>query len=247
MRSTFKNLAAEIKKLGNPEKAKNSERFFKTGPGQYGEGDIFLGLTVPQQRQVIKPFLDLSLSDLSEALHSKYHEFRLTALLILNHQYVKATKTKNDKLCQELCEFYLKHSTRINNWDLVDVSARNVIGEYLYTRPRKILYKLAASKNLWERRIAIIATYAFIKKNDFADTLKISEILFQDKEDLMHKAVGWMLREVGKMDRKTLDQFLRKHYQNMPRTTLRYAIEHYPESDRQKFLKGKIQYFQNLV
>lgn len=240
MKPTFKNLAAAIKKLGNPEKAKLSQRFFKTGPGQYGEGDLFLGLTVPEQRQVIKAFLDLPLPDLSQALHSKYHEFRLTALLILNHQYAKAAQAQDSKLCQELYDFYLKHSTRINNWDLVDASARNVVGEYLYTRPRKILYKLAVSKNLWERRIAIISTFAFIKKNDFADTLKISEILFQDKEDLMHKAVGWMLREVGKMDRKTLDQFLRTHYQSMPRTALRYAIEHYPESVRQKFLKGKI-------
>lgn len=239
MKPTFKNLAAAIKKLGNPEKAKLSERFFKTGPGQYGEGDLFLGLTVPEQRQVIKAFLDLPLPELSLALQSKYHEFRLTALLILNHQYAKAAKAKDDKLCREIYDFYLKHSARINNWDLVDASARNVVGEYLYTRPRAILYKLAASKNLWERRIAIISTFAFIKKNDFTDTLKISEILFKDKEDLMHKAVGWMLREVGKMDRQTLDKFLRTHYQNMPRTALRYAIEHYPETERQKFLKGK--------
>ena len=240
MKSSFKDLAAAIKKLGNPEKAKLSQRFFKTGPGQYGEGDIFLGLTVPEQRQITKTFLDLPLSELSQALQSKYHEFRLTALLILNHQYAQAAKVKDEKLCQQLCEFYLEHSTRINNWDLVDASARNVVGEHLYTRSRKILYKLAASKNLWERRIAIISTFAFIKKNDFADTLKISTILFKDKEDLMHKAVGWMLREVGKMDRPTLDQFLRQNYQQMPRTALRYAIEHYSQNERQKFLKGLV-------
>lgn len=240
MKPSFSNLASAIKKLGNPEKAKLSERFFKTGKGQYGEGDIFLGLTMPEQRQITKAFLDLPLPELSTALESKYHEFRLCALLILNHQYAKAAKAKDDKLCQQLCEFYLSHSTRINNWDLVDASARNVVGEYLYTRPRKILYKLAASKNLWERRISIISTFAFIKKSDFTDTLKISTVLFRDKEDLMHKAVGWMLREVGKMDRATLDQFLRQNYQKMPRTTLRYAIEHYSEPDRQKFLKGKI-------
>lgn len=244
MKSTFQNLAKSIKKLGNPEKAKLSQRFFKTGPGQYGEGDIFLGLTMPEQRQIIKNFLDLDLADLKQALQSKYHEFRLCALLILNHQFAQAAKSKDQKLCQKLYAFYLAHTSHINNWDLVDASARNVIGEYLLLpqnlSKRQILYKLAKSKNLWERRIAIIATFAFLKQKDFTDTLKISKLLLQDKQDLMHKAVGWMLREIGKMNRSTLDQFLRQHYQKMPRTALRYAIEHYPETTRQKFLKGKI-------
>lgn len=240
MKSTFKNLAAAIQKLGSAEKARHSQRFFKTGPGEYGEGDIFLGLTVPEQRKVSKSFLDLPLSDLSQALHSKYHEFRLTALLILNHQYAKAAKSENNELCQKLYDFYLKHTDHINNWDLVDSSARYIIGEYLSTRPRQILYQLAASKKLWERRIAIISTHAFIKRKDFNDSLKISKILLKDQHDLMHKAVGWTLREIGKIDQAPLDQFLRQNYQQMPRTALRYAIEHYPESDRQKFLKGKI-------
>ncbi|MCC7432798.1 DNA alkylation repair protein [Candidatus Peregrinibacteria bacterium] len=238
--STLSELQKAIHKLGSPERATHSQRFFKTGPGQYAEGDVFLGLTVPEQRQIAKQFADLSLPDLQKLLRSKYHEERQIALIIIILQ-LKSIRKKQDKQAEKaFYDFYLAHTDYINNWDLVDGSARDIVGVYLLDKPRKILYQLAISPKLWERRIAIIATFAFIKQNDFTDTLKISEILLNDKHDLMHKAVGWMLREVGKIDRPTLDQFLRTHYQKMPRTALRYAIEHYPEAERQKFLKGLI-------
>lgn len=234
------DLQKAIHSLGSPERARHSQRFFKTGPGQYSEGDIFLGLTVPEQRQIAKQYAALSLPDLQKLLHAKYHEERQIALLIIILQ-LKSIRKKQDKQAEKaLYDFYLANTDYVNNWDLVDCSARDIVGVYLLDKPRKILYELAVSEKLWERRIAIIATFAFIKQNDFTDTLKISEILLKDQHDLMHKAVGWMLREAGKMDRPTLDQFLRQHYQKMPRTTLRYAIEHYPETDRQKFLKGLI-------
>lgn len=238
--STLSELQKAIHKLGSPERATHSQRFFKTGPGQYAEGDIFLGLTVPEQRQIAKQYSDLSLPDIQKLLRSKYHEERQIALIITILQ-LKSIRKKQDKQAEKaFYDFYLAHTDYINNWDLVDCSARDIVGIYLLDKPRKILYELAVSPKLWERRIAIIATFAFIKQNYFTDTLKISEILLNDKHDLMHKAVGWMLREVGKMNHPTLDQFLRTHYQKMPRTALRYAIEHYPETERQKFLKGLI-------
>lgn len=229
-----------IRTTANPEKGQFLQKFFKTGPGQYAEGDIFLGITVPTQRQIAKQFSQLSLPDLTTLIQSKYHEDRLIALMILCFQFERAQREDNLMLQTELYNFYLSSTTYINNWDLVDASARPIVGTYLLDKPRKILYQLAKSANLWERRIAIIATFAFLKQRDFTDTLKISKQLFGDKHDLIHKAVGWMLREVGKVDRPTLDQFLRTHYQQMPRTALRYAIEHYPEEIRQQFLKNKI-------
>jgi 3-methyladenine DNA glycosylase AlkD len=233
-------LTATILAAANPVKGEFLQKFFKTGPGQYAEGDIFLGITVPAQRTIAKQFPDLPLSDLDQLITSKYHEFRLIALLILCQQAKQARRLEDLPKRKEIFDFYLAHTAQINNWDLVDLSAPEIVGHFLLERPRKILYKLVKSKNLWERRIAVLATFPFIKNKDFTDVLKISELLLKDQHDLMHKAVGWMLREVGKKDRTVLDQFLRDHYHEMPRTTLRYAIEHYPESERQKFLKGLI-------
>jgi len=226
-------LKKELKKLANPKRAKASLWFFKTGPGQYGEGDVFLGIKVPIQRQVAKKYLDLSLPDLQKLLNSKIHEHRLIALFILIDKYNRGDQDQKKKIFQ----FYLKNTKNINNWDLVDLSAPHVVGNYLLDKKRGVLYKLAKSKNLWEKRISILATYAFIRQNDFADTLKISKILLNDDHDLIHKAVGWMLREVGNRDIKTEEKFLKKHVKNMPRTMLRYAIEKFPEQKRQSYLK----------
>ncbi len=203
-------------------------RFFKTGPGQYGEGDVFIGVMVPQQRAIAKTCGDMTFSEIEKLLLNKIHEFRLTALLILVYQYESAVKNKNLLKQKEIYNFYIEHLAYINNWDLVDVTAPNIVGSYLKNNKSsiKLLYTYAKSDNLWKRRIAIISTFTFIRNNDFEDTLKISEMLLDDKHDLMHKAVGWMLREVGKRDRKVLLKFLDSHSKQMPRTMLRYAIEH---------------------
>lgn len=230
----YKSVEKELEKLKNPKKAEILSRFFKTGKGEYGEGDIFLGVTVPKQRQVAKKYADLNLEELQKLLSSKIHEHRLTALLILVSRYGKA----DEGLKKTIFNFYLKNAKNINNWDLVDLSAPKIIGDFLLNRDKLILYKLAKSKNLWEKRIAILATYALIKNNQFNDTLKISQILLKDSHDLIHKALGWMLREVGKRNQEIEEQFLKKHYQNMPRTMLRYAIEKFPEGKR-KFYLGK--------
>ncbi len=216
------------------QKAKQCAWFFKTGPGEYGEGDIFWGLTVPDQRTIAKRYLNLPLSEIQILLNNKIHEQRLTALHILVYQCAKA----DEKTQKKIYQFYLKNTKRINNWDLVDTSARDIVGGFMITHPteRKKLYRLVKSKNLWERRIAIIASFAFIRAKDFTDTLKLSELLLHDKEDLMHKAVGWMLREVGKRDITVLTKFLQKHKANMPRTALRYAIEHFPPEIRKSYL-----------
>lgn len=233
---TLSDLKEELRKTATAEKAKASAWFFKTGPGQYGEGDQFIGVTVPEQRKVARTFKDLPLSQVEELLKSSIHEERLVALFILVAQFQKADpKTK-----KEIYDFYLANTERVNNWDLVDSTAGYIVGTYLLDKPRDILYKLASSSSLWERRIAIISTLAFIVKGQSDDALKISEILLDDKEDLMHKAVGWMLREVGKrVSREELVRFLKKNYQKMPRTTLRYAIEHFPPEQRKKLLLGE--------
>jgi len=222
----------DIKDLENPEKAKLLQRFFKTGPGQYGEGDIFLGITVPLQRQIAKKYTNLSLDEIQELLSSKIHEHRLIALLILIDKYKKADQIKKE----EILNLYLKNTKYINNWDLIDLSAPNIVGDYFLEKDKSILYKLANSDNLWEKRIAVLATFTFIKNNRFDDSLKISEILLKDKHDLIHKAVGWMLREIGKKDQKTEEDFLKKHYKNMPRTMLRYSIEKFSEEKRKFYL-----------
>ncbi|HRY36922.1 MAG TPA: DNA alkylation repair protein [Candidatus Magasanikbacteria bacterium] len=234
---SIKLLKKELNKKASKEKAVILSRFFKTGPGQYGEGDKFLGVVVPDIRMTIKNFVDLDLSDLQKLLQSPYHEERLSSLLILVLKYPKATPAEQT----EIYKFYLKNTKRINNWDLVDLTAEKIIGPYLENKDKKVLFKLAQSRNLWERRIAILSTFHYIKKGESRLTFEIAQILLNDKHDLMHKAVGWMLREVGKRcGEKTEEEFLKKHYKQMPRTMLRYAIERFAENKRLKYLKSKV-------
>lgn len=223
----------DLSKLKDPKKAKILARFFKTKKGQYGEGDKFLGIKVPEQRKIAKKHSGLTLKQLQNLLNSNIHEYRLTAILVLVDQYQKAEKNQKEKIIS----FYLKNTKNINNWDLVDLSAPKILGNYLFDKKRDILYKLAKSKSLWERRITILSTFAFIKKNDFKDALKISKTLLNDKHDLIHKAVGWTLREIGKKNQKLEENFLKKHYKIMPRTMLRYAIEKFSPEKRQFYLK----------
>jgi len=226
------NVIKNLKVLGTPAKAKASSWFFKTGKGQYGCGDIFFGVTVPEQRRVAKKYKNLPLTEISKLLQSEIHECRQTALLILVGQYKKADEKKRDIIAK----FYLSHSKRVNNWDLVDLSAHSILGQYLLKRDRKILYKFARSKNLWQRRIAIISTFPLIREGGYDDTLKIAEILLKDSHDLIHKAVGWALREVGNRSPHMEEVFLKKYAPIMPRVTLRYAIEKFPEKKRKKYL-----------
>ena len=227
------NLKKDLQKIADKDKAKILQRFFKTGKGQYGEGDVFIGGKVPDQRKVAKNYPDLTLEEIQELLSSKIHEYRLTSLFILIGKYKKS----NEKKKKEIFNFYLKNTKNINNWDLVDLSAPNIVGDYLLDKKRDILYKLSKSKSLWGRRIAILATAAFIRNNEFKDTLNISEILLNDKHDLIHKAVGWMLREVGKRNQNSEEEFLKKHYKTMPRTMLRYSIERFDEKKRKFYMK----------
>ncbi len=231
---SLKLVKKDLQDLKNSEKAKVLSGFFKTAKGQYGEGDKFLGIVVPEQRKIVKKyFKSLELADLQNLLDSDIHEYRLVAVLSLVAQYTKA----DDKTKKQIYDFYLKNAKRVNNWDLVDLSAPNIVGDYLLNKDRKILYKLLKSKNLWERRISILATFTFIRNNKFEDTLKISEELLSDKHDLIHKATGWMLRELGKRDQKRLEEFLEENIKKMPRTCLRYAIEKFPEEQRKAYLK----------
>ena len=225
------NLKYDLQELKDTKKAEIYARFFKTGKGQYGQGDIFLGITVPNQRTVAKNYLNLPLKDIQILLLDNIHEYRLTALIILVTKYKKSNNKK------EIVDFYIKNAKNINNWDLVDTSAPYILGDYLLDKDRTILYTFAKSKNLWGKRIAILSTFAFIKNNDFKDTINISEILLNDTHDLIHKAVGWMLREVGKKDQTLEEDFLKKHHTTMPRTMLRYAIEKFSEDKRQFYLK----------
>lgn len=229
---TAKNVQKELARFANKEKAAFFPSFFKTGKGQYGEGDMFIGVTVPDQRKVAKQFLELPFSELQELLNSRIHEHRLTALIILVYQYKKG----NEKIREKIFKFYLKNTKRVNNWDLVDCSCRDIIGEHLQKRDRKLLYTLAKSKNLWEKRIAVVSTWAFIRRNDLKDTCVIATLLLSDKHDLIHKAVGWMLREVGKRDEKVLLAYLDEYASRMPRTALRYAIERLSPHVRQSYL-----------
>lgn len=214
----------------------NLQRFFKTGPGEYGEGDRFLGLRVPQIRTLVKQLGVVPLSIIKPLLKSPWHEERMLALLLMVQNYQRGDESGRE----ELYRLYLASMDTINNWDLIDVTARHIVGAWLYPRSRRPLYKLAKSRSLWERRLAILASFHFIAKNDFDDALAIAKILLHDEHDLMHKAVGWMLREIGKRDRKTEEAFLAQHYKTMPRTMLRYAIEHFPERRRKAYLKGTI-------
>lgn len=228
---------SELQSIGSLEKAVHLSRFFKTGPGQYGEGDRFLGVMVPYSRAIAKANKAMPLEEVQLLLESPWHEARLCALLILVYRFKERKITEEER--EQIYSFYIKNARRCNNWDLVDLSCRDIVGEYLVDKDRSILYRLADSENLWEQRIAIVATWAFIRRLDFNDTLALAERLMAHKHDLMHKAVGWMLREVGKKDRETLTNFLEKNATQLPRTTLRYAIEHYPEPQRQYFLKMK--------
>jgi 3-methyladenine DNA glycosylase AlkD len=230
----LQKLRSELKKLSDPEKAKLLQGFFKTGPGQYGEGDVFLGITVPQSRAIAKKHSSLTFPEIGELLKSRIHEERLIALLLLVHLY-NTTENK-----EKIYNFYLKNTKYVNNWDLVDLTAHKIVGRHLENSDRKILYILAKSKSLWEKRISIISTFWFHKQNDFNDSLKLAEIHLHDTHDLMHKAVGWVLREIGKKDLGVLEKFLKKHYKQMPRTALRYSIEKFPEAKRQKYLKGLV-------
>jgi 3-methyladenine DNA glycosylase AlkD len=226
----------KLKRLGDKERAAISQRFFKTGPGEYGEGDIFLGIRVPELRKLAKQYRGISPADVRRILRSPIHEERLLALLILVFSYSKGDDSERKKIF----ELYLKNTKFINNWDLVDLSAGHIVGAFLADKDKRILLDLAKSKDLWERRISILATSHYIGRGEFAQTLRISKILLSDEEDLIHKAVGWMLREVGKRDLKTEEDFLKRHYKAMPRTMLRYAIERFPERKRQRYLKGTI-------
>lgn len=229
------DVVRSLRSVGTSTRAKASARFFKTGPGEYGEGDRFLGVRVPEQRRIAKQFIGLSLSDIERLLRNSYHECRLTALLVLVQKYEKASEKERERIAA----FYLKNAKRVNNWDLVDSSAPHILGAHLHERNRHVLDQLSHSRNLWERRIAIVATLAFIGKGEYADTLRIAKRYFSDQHDLIQKATGWMLREVGKRSRRTLTQFLDCEAPRMPRTMLRYAIEHYPKSKRAAYLKAK--------
>jgi len=231
----------KLRTCADIKKAKILQGFFKTGKGQYGEGDVFLGVVVPKLRKISKEFWKtISMKEIQRLLNSKIHEERLLALFILMEHYAKAKKENNLGKMNEIFNFYLANTKNINNWDLVDLSAPNIVGDYLLEKDRKVLYVLAKSKNLWGRRVAILSTFAFLRVGEFDDTLKISDILLSDEHDLIHKAVGWMLREVGKRDAEVLRGFLRGRYKKMPRTMLRYAIEKFPKDLRKNYLLGEI-------
>lgn len=223
----------ELETYIDPVKREILPRFFKTGKGQYGEGDKFLGVTVPNARSVAKMHKDEPFGVLAALLQSPWHECRLCALLVL----VERFKKSDEKERKAIYDFYLSQTSRINNWDLVDLSAPGIVGEYLKDKSREDLYRLAESSLLWEQRIAVMATYTLIKNHDFIDILALSERLLRHEHDLMRKAVGWMLREMGKRDKDLLVQFLEKHCKTMPRTMLRYAIEKFPEEERREFMK----------
>lgn len=231
----FVLLQRESTRHGDPKRAKALARFFKTGIGEYGHGDVFAGIIVPQARKIAKRYGELALVDITRLLRSKIHEQRLIALLILVRQFERG----DEKTRKKIFTYYLKHTRYVNNWDLVDLSAPKIVGAYLLAVKVSagVLERLASSKNLWERRIAIVATMSFIRAGRFAPTLALSKKLLYDTEDLIHKAVGWMLREVGKRNRKTLERFLEKNARTMPRTMLRYALERFGKRKRRKFLR----------
>ena len=231
-RARARAVVDRLRAAGDPARAAFLPTFFKTGPGQYGEGDRFLGLTLPQVRRFAAEYHDLPLRELERLLESPWHEARLLALIILARQYERATPDRQDAIVR----LYLRRTDRINNWDLVDVSAPAIVGAHLRTRRRAVLRRLARSSSLWERRIAIVATHRFIRDGQYQDTLDLAERLLGDPHDLIHKATGWMLREVGKRDERVLSRFLDRHAGAMPRTALRYAIERLPPDDRRKYL-----------
>ncbi|MBF0363720.1 MAG: DNA alkylation repair protein [Oligoflexia bacterium] len=225
-----------LKQFADNEKAKILRRFFKTGKGEYAEGDKFIGVTVPDTRKVAKLFAALELEDVNKLLQSKIHEERLLTLIILIDQFKKGDDSKRKKIFN----YYLSNLKQINNWDLVDISSRDIVGAFLWDKSRMLLYEMAKSKNLWIRRIAIISTFYFIQRGEAKDTINLAKILISDQHDLIHKAVGWMLREVGKrINKKLLLNFLDNFHTKMPRTMLRYSMEHLPEKTRLKYLNNK--------
>ena len=236
--SDLEKLRKDLRKFERSEKKRALQKFFKTGFGEYAEGDKFLGLKTEETRNIARKNPDLGFSDLEKLLASKIHEERIVAVMILKQRFEKADIKKK----RAIYHFYLENLSGINNWDLVDGSAPEIVGGYfsLSKSPRHILYQFSKSNNLWKRRIAIMVTYKFIKEKDYKDALKISEILLQDKHDLIHKAVGWMLREIGNRDLSAEEKFLKKYYKKMPRIMLRYAIEKFPERQRKAYLKGEI-------
>jgi 3-methyladenine DNA glycosylase AlkD len=228
-------LKKELKSLGDEKQAKLLQRFFKTGKGEYGEGDIFLGIKVPVQRKVSKKYKEMPLNEIQQLLKSKIHEHRMVGLFILMLQYEKTDDKK------KIFDLYLRNTKNINNWDLIDLSAPTIVGGYLIDKKRDVLLKLAKSKSLWEKRISILATFEFIANGEYKDTLKIAKILLNDEHDLIHKGVGWMLREVGKrVSQEKEEEFLKKYYKKMPRTMLRYAIERFDEVKRKRYLNNEI-------
>ena len=232
----YEAILEHLQSLANPEIAAHSQRFFKTGMGEYGEGDIFLGIRVPVIRQAVKKFKTTPVSDAERLLKSQYHEVRLFALLLLVLRFSKGSADERE----EIYRLYLANTQYVNNWDLVDSSALYIVGAYLEKRERSVLYDLAKSDLLWERRIAVLSTFYFINIKQYDDALRIAEWLLGDREDLIHKAVGWMLREIGKRDRDVEVAFLKAHYKKMPRTMLRYAIEKFTKEERRKYLKGEV-------
>lgn len=235
--SLLYNLHTEIQHLQDERRVMRLHGFFKTGEGEYGYGDVFVGLTVPQSRQLAKKYQELPLPDIETLLTSTIHEERLIALFLL----IKKFQAGDEGVRKQIYDVYLSHTKYINNWDLVDSSAAYIVGEYLMDKPKEVLYQLAQSESIWERRIAILATFAFIKNGRYEETLTIAEILLHDEHDLIHKAVGWMLREVGKRCSEAAEEeFVRKHCQTMPRTMLRYAIERFPKAKREVYLVGRV-------
>lgn len=232
---SFSDMRLTLRASANLEHAKILQRFFRTGPGQYGEGDIFIGLKVPVIRKIVNENSDLSLGEIQILLNSKIHEERLAALLVMVDQFKKSDGDR-----EKLFKLYIRNFKNVNNWDLVDLSAEHIIGAYLNEKDKGLLYELARSKNLWQKRIAVLSTFHYIKNNSFKVTLDLAKILLKDENDLIHKAVGWMLREIGKRNSKIEEEFLNKHYKQMPRTMLRYAIERFPEKKRLAYLKEKI-------
>ena len=233
---SINDLRSSLRGSASKEQAKILQKFFKTGPGEYGEGDLFLGIKVPLLRSISHKHLNLTFDELQELIKSQIHEERMSALMILVKRFPVSSTAGKEKIYK----FYLKNAKNINNWDLVDLTAPQIVGGYLFDKDKRILEKLAGSKNLWKKRISMIATYGFIKENQFDTALNIAEKLLNDENDLIHKAVGWMLREIGKRDIKTEEIFLKDRYKRMPRTMLRYAIEKFSENKRKAYLLGKI-------
>ena len=235
MKTTAHHIQQQLESLIDPVKREYLPKFFKTGKGQYGEGDQFLGVVVPNTRMVAKQYKNCDFSVMAELLQSPWHECRLCALLMLVERFRKSDETERKRIY----DFYLSQTDRINNWDLVDLSAPAIVGEYLKDKPREDLYRLADSTLLWDQRIAIVANWKLIRYGEYFDILALSERLLNHKHDLMHKSIGWMLRELGKRNKELLIQFLDKHSARMPRTMLRYSIEKFPEDERQYYLKRK--------